>query len=101
MSSQIILHPAVIEELQESCKWHEDRAAGLGIRFMSFVNKRLKEIAEHPERYAKKKGNYREIKVEVFPYAIIYEVLKKEHIIFVSYIFHAKQNPSLKYRRLH
>ena len=30
---------------------------------------------------------------------VVYEVLKKEQIIFVSYIFHTKRNPKLKYKR--
>ncbi len=99
MNACIKLHPAAIAELRESYQWYEERSEGLGNRFIASVNKRLNEIAEYPERYAKKKGNYREVMVGIFPYIIIYEVLKKERIVFVLYIFHAKRNPKLKYKR--
>jgi len=77
----------------------EDRSAGLGHRFMSLVNKRINEIAQSPELHKKKKGNCREALVSVFPYVIIYEIFKKEKVVFISYIFHTKRNPRLKFRR--
>jgi hypothetical protein len=77
MSFRVELHPQALQELKESYQWYEERSAGLGDRFISFVNKRISQIAQDPERYPKKKGNYREIGTEVFPYTIIYEVIKK------------------------
>jgi hypothetical protein len=71
----------------------------LGSRFIACVNKRLNEIAEQPDKFAKKKENFREVTTDVFPYVIIYEILLKKRIVFVSYIFHTKRNPTLKYKR--
>jgi mRNA-degrading endonuclease RelE of RelBE toxin-antitoxin system len=99
MIFRIELHPSALKELDDSYKWYQARSEGLGVRFITFVNKRLTDIADHPERYAKKKDSFREATVDVFPFIIIYEVLKKEKVIFVSYIFHAKRNPRLKYKR--
>ena len=99
MSYNIELHPLAVQELRESYQWYEEQRAGLGARFIASFNKRLKEIKKQPERYVKKKGNYREALIEVFPYLIIYEVLKEDQIIFISYIFHTKRNPRLKYKR--
>jgi mRNA-degrading endonuclease RelE of RelBE toxin-antitoxin system len=99
MSYKIELHPDAADELGESYQWYEERSEGLGVRFIASVNKRLNEIAVHPERYAKKKGGFREVMIDVFPYTIIYEILKKEELIFVTYIFHIKRNPKQKYKR--
>jgi mRNA-degrading endonuclease RelE of RelBE toxin-antitoxin system len=99
MSYTIELHPEAIEELKDSYQWYEERVDGLGIKFIASVNKQLNVIAAHPERYPKKKGNYRETRIDIFPYIVIYEVLKTKKVIFVSYIFHAKRNPKLKYKR--
>ena len=99
MSHRVELHPQAENELSESYQWYEERSEGLGFRFINSINKRLKEIADHPERYPKKKGKYRETGTEIFPYIIIYEILIKENIVFVLYIFHSKRNPLLKYRR--
>jgi plasmid stabilization system protein ParE len=99
MSYRIELHPEAIAELNDSYQWYEERSPGLGERFISSLNKRLEELRSTPERYAKKKGNFREVGIEVFPYVIIYEIVKKESVVFVSYVFHAKRNPRLKYKR--
>jgi plasmid stabilization system protein ParE len=99
MSYRIELHPKALEELEGSFQWYEERSEGLGVRFMASINKRFYEIAQHPERFAKRKGNYREVGIEAFPYIVIYEILNKKRIVFVSYIFHAKRNPMLKYKR--
>ena len=99
MIFQVKLHPKAIEELTESFLWYEERSEGLGIRFIASVNKRLNEIAEQPDKFAKKKGNFREVTTDVFPYIIIYEILLKKGIVLVSYIFHTKRNPTLIYKR--
>lgn len=99
MSFQIELHPKAIKELTESFQWYEERSAGLGSCFIASVNKRLDEIAEQPDEFSKRKGNCREVTTNVFPYIIIYEILQKKRIVFVSFIFHTKINPTLKYKR--
>jgi plasmid stabilization system protein ParE len=97
MAYSVDLHPIAQDELDESFHWYEERQPGLGERFISYVDKRISEIAKHPERYSKKKGNFRETLVDVFPFVIIYELIGER--IFITHIFHAKRNPSLKYRR--
>lgn len=99
MIFQIKLHPKAIEELTESFQWYEERSEGLGSRFIASVNKRMDELALQPDKFAKTKGNFREVATDVFPYIIIYEILLKKRIVLVSYIFHTKRNPTLKYKR--
>ncbi|MEX6687309.1 type II toxin-antitoxin system RelE/ParE family toxin [Danxiaibacter flavus] len=99
MSYKIEFHPEALKEIQESYSWYEDRSAGLGKRFIEAIDYRLSLILNDPERYPKKKASYREISIHIFPYIIIYEILKKEKIILVYYVFHMKKNPKRKFRR--
>lgn len=99
MSYKVELHLEAVHELQDAYLWYEERSEGLGLRFITYTNKCLSQIAENPESYPRKKGPYREALLEVFPYVIIYELFKKEKIVFVLYIFHSKRNPILKYKR--
>lgn len=99
MSYQVELHPEVLKELQEYFDWYEMRSEGLGKRFLSTINKRMQALTQNPEYFTKKKGNYRAATVETFPYVIVFEILKPKNIIFVSYVFHTKRNPHLKYKR--
>ena len=91
MTYRIELHPAILEELIKARQWYEDRSEGLGNRFIAAVEQRLEQIKRNPEQYAKKKRKYREVSIPIFPYKIIYEVLKKEKIVFISYIIHSKR----------
>ena len=99
MNYHVILHPEALKELEVSVQWYENRAEGLGLKFIASVHKKLKDIAAQPDKYAKKIKNYREVGVDVFPYVIIYEVLMDEQKVFIHYIFHNRRNPKLKYRR--
>lgn len=82
---KIELHPAAVKELEETFLWYEERSEGLGARFIASVNKSLQIIISNPELYRKKKNDYREATVSAFPYIIVYEILKKDKIIFPSY----------------
>jgi mRNA-degrading endonuclease RelE of RelBE toxin-antitoxin system len=53
MKYKIELHPKAIEELQDAYSWYEARSEGLGKRFVSYLNKRIVELSEVPERYQK------------------------------------------------
>ena len=99
MKCRIELHSGAQKELAEAFHWYEERSSGLGLRFIEAVNKRLVELSHYPERYAKRKSEFREVSTNIFPYVLIYEFLSKEKIVFVSYVFHSKRNPKLKYRR--
>ena len=99
MSYSIILHPEAVAEITDAYSWYEERSKGLGNMFIDAINKRLTDIAQHPERYPKRKAPFREALVELFPYVIIYEFVKKEQAVFVSYVFHTKRNPRLKYKK--
>lgn len=78
MSYKVDLYINAKDELQNAYEWYKKVLKKLAERFISAVNKRLYEIAAHPERYPKKKRDYRETRVNTFPYLIIDEVLKKE-----------------------
>lgn len=86
-------------EFLNAALWYEEKNIGLGERFIDVIEKKLELIQQHPERYPKRKGNFRETPVKIFPYVIIYSVYKKEKIITVNSIFHTSRNPRKKYRK--
>ncbi len=68
-------------------------------RFRDLINKKIESIKEHPERYPKRKRNFREVVLRTFPFIIIYTFYKKEGIIIINSIFHTSRNPRKKYRK--
>jgi plasmid stabilization system protein ParE len=98
MSYHFRLHEKAHDEYIEAYTWYELKQAGLGERFMGCVEKKLQQITEHPEYYRKRKGNYREAKVENFPYMIVYEFFKGKQLVHIAAIYHGKRNHKRKYR---
>ncbi len=99
MTYQIVLHPDALLELNQSFQWYEECSEGLGQRFLAAVQNKFDKLSYTPELYAKKKGSYRAAVVQDFPYTIIYQILEKQKVVFISFVFHTKRNPRLKFRR--
>ena len=86
-------------EFEKAALWYEEKSDGLGSRFIDVIKKKLEIIQEHPERSAKRKGNFRESIVKTFPYVIVYSFYKREGIVVVNSIFHTSRSPKKKYKR--
>jgi plasmid stabilization system protein ParE len=85
------------KEVASSWEWYEERAQGLGDRFLEEVTARIKEIEESPTRYSTRYKNYKETNLSTFPFLIVYKVnLKKRSIRIVS-VFHTSRSPKKKY----
>jgi len=93
------LHEKAHEEYIKAYEWYEAQVDDLGLRFMNNVENKLQQIVKHPEYFGKRYANFREAKVDDFPYKIVYEVLSNQQIIHIAAIYHIKRNPKGKYRR--
>ncbi len=99
MTYTIEFLPRARKELLDAWDWYDDRWAGLGDRFMREVEKKLEQIGKTAYRYTERRKGFRETKINVFPYLIIYRIQKQKKIIAVSSIFHTSGNPKKKYPR--
>lgn len=99
MTFQLLINEAAQQEWDEAAAWYEEKQAGLGNKFITSVELKLRLISRYPERYPKRKGNFRETSVDLFPYNIVYSFYKKEGIITVASIFHTSRNPVYKYKK--
>ena len=98
MSFAVVLLPRARQDLLEAWDWYEDKQIGLGDRFKDELYDTLHHIESHPEHYPVRKRSYREALVNIFPYLIIYRILKKDKLVVVSSIFHTSRNPRKKYK---
>ena len=97
---------AVIQILEEADKewteaalWYDKQSPGLGKRFIVMIENKLELIAKYPQRYPKRKGNFREALVNIFPYIIIYSFSETEETVVVHSIFHTSRHPAKKYSK--
>ena len=87
------------KELQEAAVWYEEKSSGLGFRFIEVIERKLEIIQEHPERNSRRKGNFREAVIKIFPYVIVYTFYKEDWIITVNSIFHTSRSPKKKHKK--
>jgi plasmid stabilization system protein ParE len=99
MDNRIIYHPLAIKDLNDSMDFYEDRESGLGFRFSENVKQKIAGILNHPERYAKRRGHYREALISQFPFLVVYRFNKFDQKITIASIFHSSRKPKYKYRK--
>lgn len=78
-------------EIRESYLWYEEQLPGLGEDFLTAVEGCLKRIAKNPEGFQRKYKDFRSALVTRFPFAIFFELSKKE--ITVYSVFHTSREP--------
>lgn len=79
---------------KKAYEWYEEQKQGLGESFLSELDTCYRKLASHPDHYGKIKKNFRQVAFKRFPFVVVYEILKKEVVVFA--VFHTKQNPKRK-----
>jgi plasmid stabilization system protein ParE len=94
-----LLHPLIRQDYHEAYQWYEEQQKGLGEKFIKAVRQTIEQIIVHPEIYGSRTNKkFREIKVDYFPYLIVYKINKQKKIVYIVSIHHTKKHPGKKYR---
>lgn len=88
MPLRLVFHPDAELEFAESYIWYDEKSDGLGENFRNSVNSVLDNIKKNPLHYPKKKFDFREVLLPVFPFVIVSEVIEKKNLIHIASIFH-------------
>src|SRR5690606_27018041 len=99
MPYTVVLHPEAEKEYLTSFLWYEERSPDLGERFGQAVESEIQSIAKTARHYRTKKQDYREARVSIFPFLIVYMIYPETKEIFIASIFHTSRRPGKKYRR--
>ena len=78
-------------EFLDAISDYEEARSGLGRRFKDEIDRCVLWIADHPELYRLRPGDYRRINLRVFPYYIPYTV--REETLWVLAVAHASRKP--------
>lgn len=79
-------------EIDEAAAFYDQRAAGLGLRFVLAVRRCLDVIERDPGRFPVRYGHRRHALVGDFPYSVIYRWLEPE--IRVLAVAHTRRHPT-------
>ncbi len=94
---RLLLKPLALQTAQYSYDWYEERQPGLGELFLNDLDISFDKVELNPNNYSKIYNEFRQAVLKTFPYAIIFEIIGDEIIIYQ--IFHTKQNPIKKFRK--
>ena len=93
----LIIKPRAVEMAQEAFDWYEEQQAGLGDLFLAELENGFDKLETWPSSYAIIKKNYRQFILRTFPYAIVYEILNSDVVIYA--VFHTSRNPRKKFKK--
>ncbi len=89
MSYNIVIQTEAIVDLQQAFIWYEAKREELGYMLLEEIEICYQKLSEHPYNYTYINERYRRIKVNRFPYLIIYEI--EEESVIINSVHHVKQ----------
>lgn len=84
-------HPAAKFELTQAIDFYQTKEINLGAEFLDEVFGAIARIVEYPQAFPNFSPNTRKCLINRFPFAIIYQIRKKE--IFIIAITHLSRKP--------
>jgi plasmid stabilization system protein ParE len=85
-------HPAVEGELSEIRRYYEERAAGLGDRFVDEFERQVLSLAATPERWMVVAGDIRRCLMKRFPYVIYFRSVSVD-CLRITVVKHQRRHP--------
>lgn len=79
------------EEISTAYQWYEGQQAGLGERFLEYLESKASFIQNNPRAYPLKHDYLRLALIDKFPFLLVYELAKGKVIIY--HVFHTSRNP--------
>ena len=92
MTHRLRFHSAIPNDLVGAIDYYEGISPELANRFRDNVDRRLDEIAKHPEMFPTDVPPIRFAKIDRFPYLIFF--LTKPDFVLVMAIVHGASDPS-------
>jgi plasmid stabilization system protein ParE len=93
-----VVHPEADAELADAVGYYAQIEPELGIRFYREMERLIKAVCAHPQRFRKFDPPVRRHFSDQFPYAVIY--LEKPGHLWIVAVMHMKQRPGYWRNRL-
>ena len=97
MNYQVIVPESVYLELKETSSYYESKQKDLGLKFILNWETAMVHLKEAPLLYQKKHKGLRTIKINKFPYLLVFEII--ENKIYIFRLTHSKRNPKKVFKK--
>ncbi|MBS1664230.1 MAG: type II toxin-antitoxin system RelE/ParE family toxin [Bacteroidetes bacterium] len=100
MAYKIFISEAAKDDTEIAFNYYEDQREGLGEKFLEELEKRYNDLSTSPHNYGfiDDRALIRDIKIERFPYVIIFEII--DDSIQIYSVFCTYQHPKRILRKL-
>ena len=88
---QLLFHPDVAQEINESYSWYQKLAKGLGDNFIDELESAYQTIIEFPDTWPKFQKGFRRFLLSSFPFSVIYK--HKDNFIYIVAVMHNSRKP--------
>ncbi len=87
----IFIFPEAEEEITASFEWYEEQANGLGLDFISELDRAINSIQSLPGVWPKYQAHYQRFLLSRFPFSIVFEVEEQQIVIYA--VMHNSRKP--------
>ena len=98
MAHEVVILEGAESDLFRAYILFEERAIGVGDRFLNAFERAADQLAQFPESAPKVSGPFRRKLIMLYPYGLYYEIAGRR--IIVHAVLNLRQNPDLIRRRL-
>jgi toxin ParE1/3/4 len=91
MSFEIVIQSEAILDMQEAFEWYEKQELGLGFEFIEEIESGYLKISKHPLHYTSVNERFRRLRINRFPYLIVYEI--EGNKIYINAVRHISRKP--------
>ena len=93
MTLRVVFLRAARAEFDAAALWYDARQAGLGMQFVSEINRVIDHASNHPERFPAKHLEIRCAQARRFPYSVFFHPGATRVVVLA--VFHAKRDPAI------
>ncbi len=100
MSYRIAYQQRAIIEYEIAAAWYKERSIQAAEKFETAVNEKINILRINPKQYRKTYKEFREVRLNKYPFNIVYLVDEIKMMVIISSVFHHKRNSKKKYKKL-
>jgi toxin ParE1/3/4 len=93
MTLGVLFREAARRELDEAALWYDAQRSGLGLEFVSEVDRAVRLASESPTRFSELHSEIRCVRLQRFPYSVFFR--SEGHRIVIVAVFHARRDPAV------
>jgi toxin ParE1/3/4 len=97
MTLAVVFRRTARREFDDAALWYEERRSGLGVQFVSEIDRAVRLAAENPQRFPIMHRDVRCVRARRFPYSVFFRVELRRIVILA--VFHARRDPAIWQKR--